>query len=634
MKMFKQLFSGLLLLMLFSCSSNTDQLTIDLIPFQTKKDGKISLMKLNGEVVLSDEFSDGSKIFSSEGIILESKSDKVNYYRISDKKLTQITLDKNYEAGTPFFNGYALVRDEDGRLSFIEKSGKEALSLASISEINIVRAGIVSDGLIKVKSSDGYWGFINTKGEVVIKPEYIMVENFVNGKARVKTDEGKVLVIDKKNKTLFTGKEDFYYHALNDNDQMVFVDNASKEEYAGLMNIKGETVIKDSKYKDIHHMSSSESFVIKNEDGLWGVINKEGEYIGELRAKFEQAPIVLKDGFAVVDDKKIKLFDKQGKSIRQLEDYQAALSFDHEHIIAVSTKRDKAQILNMKGEELLQDNVFISGDAWFGMFIQSRFSDRPGSFENQLSLESAYFDFDKNFKAVFASVTQNGIWGINNASNVLVVEKAYNDLKAKSSVKKATVKADRSLNYSFVYYYEKDKNTITNTGDDAVAATPSADTTAVYDEYATTNVPATDPSLDEPQDVVEQPQVKDPYPFIGLYESAHRLTNVHIGDITISATAYFSDYIKTETYGLIQDPVFKETYTGLTGYELNPMALLRSINISYSLDDYDMNKKFAEKMIGELKKMGWSEESNGNLVNAKTGNRISVSAGQVNFYFN
>lgn len=629
MKNLKFLLFGMALLMLYSCSSSSDQLTIDLMPIQFKKDGKISLVKLNGEVVLSDEFNDGSKIFSSEGIILETKSDKVNYYRINDKKLTQITLDKDYEAGTPFFNGHALVRDEDGRLSLIEKSGKEVLSLASIAEINIVRAGIVSDGLIKVKSSDGYWGFINTKGEVVIKPEYIMVENFVNGKARVKTDAGKVLVIDKKNKPLFTGKNDFYYHPVNANDEMVFVDNAAKEAYAGLVSLKGETLIKDTKYKFIRHVGSSKHFVVKNEDGLWGVINKDGEYVGELRAKFEQAPIILKDGFAVIDDKKIKFYDGSGKSIRQVDGYVQAITIDGEHIIAATAKKNSAQILNAKGEELLQDNIYLLTDNLLSKFYESRYLNQPANFENILSLESTYFDFDKNYKALFSSINQNGIWGITKTSNVLVVEKAYNDLKTKSTVKKVTVKADRSLNFSYVFYAEKDENTITSTGDGL--STPAADTTVAA-------VPATADSVaysDLPDAVEEpQPQVKDPYPFIGLYETAHRLSNIHIGDMTISANTYFTDYIKTEVYGLMQDPVFKETYTGLTGYELNASAQLRSINISYNLDDYDMNKKFAEKFIDELKKLGWTEESTGNLVHPKSGLKASVSTGQVNIYFN
>lgn len=631
MKTFKQLFGGLFLLMLFSCSSNTDQLAIDLIPFQMKKDGKISLMKLNGEIVLTDEFNDGSRIFSSEGVILETKSDKVNYYRISDKKLTQIALDKNYEAGTPFYNGYALVRDEDGRLSLIEKSGKEVISLASISGINIVRAGIVSDGLIKVKSSDGYWGFINTKGEVVIKPEYIMVENFVNGKARVKTDQGKVLVIDKKNKALFTGKEDFYYLPVNGNDEMVFFDKASKDEYAGLVTLKGEVVIKDAKYKYIRHMAGSDFFAVKNEDRLWGVINKKSEYVGELRAKFNQAPIILKDGFAVADDKKIKFYDKSGKLLRQVEGYGDAVTIDGEHLIAETNKKNSVQILNSKGEELLQDNIYPTSDTWMNLFYKSRFNNQFSDFENQLSLESTFFDFETNFKAIFSSITQTGIWGIANGSSVLLVEKAYNDLKARSSVKKATVKADRSLNYSYLFYAEKDANTLTQIGEEATAVAEEA--SPAVDSYSSASADSTAVALPDAPDNAEA-QVKDPYPFIGLYESTHRLTNVHIGDITISATAYFSDYIKTETYGLIQDPVFKETYTGLTGYELNPMAQLRSINISYSLDDYDVNKKFAEKMIGELKKLGWNEASSGNLVNEKTGNKISVSSGQVNFYFN
>jgi hypothetical protein len=53
----------------------------------------------------------------------------------------------------------------------------------------------------------GLWGFINKKGKVIIKPEFISVEDFENCKAEVVTQNGKKVLINKKGKLVKTFKK-------------------------------------------------------------------------------------------------------------------------------------------------------------------------------------------------------------------------------------------------------------------------------------------------------------------------------------------------------------------------------------------------------------------------------------------
>lgn len=610
---------SLIILAFISCGKKNAELPLDLLPVKFKKDGKVSLMKFNGEIVLTDEFSDESDVFSSEGVIYEKNESGVHYYTIDGKKLKEIKLDKKYEAGTPFHEGYALVRDEDGLLSYIEKSGKETFNLSTITEATIVRAGLVSDGLAKVKSSDGLWGYINMDGKLVIKPEYVMVENFINGKARVKKADGTVCVIDQKNKVLFTGKSKHNYYPVNGSDQLVFKDAAVSNGFVGVQNLKGETIIKDVKYKEIDNSKSNDLMIVKNESGLYGVIDEKGEYVGELRAKFEEAPVIVKNGFAVAEDKKIKLFDADGKSTKQVEGYKAVLSFDQEYLIGISSKNNALfQVLDLEGKELLPENMYLHADgSQIKSFVVNYVRNGPGSYENEVSLESTYFDFNKNFATLFASVTPTGMMQLTAQSNVAQVYKVFNELNAKQTTTTPKVRADRSMNYSYIF-------SSVDLSSSPQEAVPSADTTI--------SVPAA-PAPDAVE-TPAPPKIEDPYSYLTSYATSYSLNDVTVGELRVSLYAQYSDYIKKEIYGLIEDPIFKTSYTGLTGYELNPLAQLRSIQVSYTFDNGAMNNRFAEKLKEKLKIMGWKENGSTDLIHDGSTHTISLSGNTLRFNFN
>jgi hypothetical protein len=358
--------------------------------------------------------------------------------------------------------------------------------------------------------------------------------------------------------------------------------------------------------------------IVKNESGLYGVIDEKGEYVGELRAKFEEAPVILKNGFAVAEEKKIKLFDKDGKSTKQIEGYKAVISFDQEYLIGISSKNDALfQVLDLEGKELLQENMYLHNNgSQIKSFVVNYVRNGPGSYENEVSLESTYFDFDKNFATLFSSVTPTGIMQLTEKSNIEQVNKIFNDLKAKQKTSNTKVRADRSMNYSYVF----------SSGD---LSTSTQETAISVDTIATvTPAPGADVA-----EAPATPKIVDPYSYLTSYASSYSLNDVTVGDLRVNLFVQYSDFIKKEIYGLIEDPIFKTSYNGITGYELNPLAQLRYIQVSYTFDNSSMNSRFAEKLKEKLKTMGWKESGSTDLIHDGSTYTISLSGNTLRFNF-
>lgn len=177
------------------------------IEFQGAKNIKIGYMNKLGETVIpaiydyADDFSDGkayvrsndfqgfidttgkrlfqckqspADMFFSDGLVLISDYDagKYIFYNSEGKIALEIPTDKYFRLHG-FNDGlayYEKINNETGGISekgFIDKSGKEVLVL---SEFHIVND--FSEGLASVSKDGEMYGFINTKGDLVIPCKY------------------------------------------------------------------------------------------------------------------------------------------------------------------------------------------------------------------------------------------------------------------------------------------------------------------------------------------------------------------------------------------------------------------------------------------------------------------------------
>ena len=297
--------------LLSSCGDSSSNENFKLIPVRQKENGKISLMDFEGKIVLEDEFSSESQVYYAEGVVLEiTKDNKVKYYNIDGNKSKQIG-DKEYTDGAIFYNGYCVVKKENGMLSLIDKDGIEKIAnLSKIGNTNIVRVGSVSEDMIRFKDDEGMWGYLNLNGEIVIKPAYSSCENFNNGKARVLKSNGLFAIINNKGEETFKGKDKFSYGRISE-DLIPFKENTGDKDFYGYMDMKGEKVIKDNKFTMCSSFKNGLASVKEEDKDSWGVINKKGEPVGDLKTKFDSKPFISNDG-------KVFVYDEDKKKINKL----------------------------------------------------------------------------------------------------------------------------------------------------------------------------------------------------------------------------------------------------------------------------------------------------------------------------
>lgn len=573
----------LMTFILSSCGGGQKQQLFDYLAVKTKKDAnKISLIDFEGKIVVEDEFDASSTVVAMNGVIYEqTKERKVKYWTLVDKKIKPL-VDKTFDDGTPFNEDYAVVRDDQGVLSLIDKKGNPAIAnLSKLGDIEVLTAGVVSDGLIRFKSDEGKWGYANTKGEVVIKPAYNNCENFVNGNARVLTDKDEFQIIDKKGNKVFKGEEDVKYSPISEKNMVYDKKNGEGKHYVGLVDLKGEKIIKDGKYTDAGLLTSG-MLAVKNDDS-WGVVNTKGEVVGDLRFKFDTRPIITPSGKVIVKvDKKVKLYSNKGTEPISLDDYTRVLPITKTKFIGINDER-KVDILGEDGKVLNKDSYVLTGETDDIAALS------PEVFLNYMSVNSKYFNFDKLFTNTIVSITTKDIAGLNEASNIENVMQRFPYAKAS-----ATSGASAGNNYDFEMGTKSSKSEST-----ATESTASAETT--------TAMPA---------------DANDKFPGVGGY-----YYQTVKGASQFDFTFIFDGDVKTyESFDANYNPIYK----------LNTMSHLSSIEIGFG--DKVGNEVFTKKLKEKLISAGWKTssadtESTMSFTNGANSNSITLNSSKLTISF-
>lgn len=606
------LFVLLSIVLLFNSCGKGDlsvQEAYKLIPVQLKKDGKISLMDFDGKIVLEDEFSAESSVFYAEGIVIEHKKDrKVVYHKIKGKKSEQIN-DTKYSDGTPFVNGYALVKKDNGMLALIDDEGKEKISnLSKIENYTVVRAGVVSDDLIRFKTDEGLWGYADLGGKVVIKPTFTACENFNDGTARVKNSDGIVQIINKSGEVKFKGKDKFNYLPLAEG-LIAFKENSSEKDYYGFMNMAGEKIIKDNKYSRCSYFKSGLATVRGDESDSWGVINQTGEIVGELKTKFEEEPFISHFGSVFVNnrkDKKCKIYNSKGELKKEIEDYQYIFPLTEERYIAVQ-KSDKLVIINNEGKEVSKDAFYSEGADFFRAMANNI------DYKNNLSLASSYFDFEPLFKDIFREVSLTGMMGVTASNTPAQVLNTWPYTTPASMSGSGSKWVDRSDEYELeMRSSSKTENEdapkpIETSDPYGDAPVPAADTTKVEYDYTSS--------------------INDPYSFISSYSYSFSPQQRSSGGLSYNLSFYFDRYLKTPTMG-----TDSYGYSTITGYQLNPDAKLSTMSCSFNFSGID-GESFMSQLEKKIISAGWQKNGDGEFSNNSNSNRIRMSSYSITMIF-
>lgn len=338
---------------LISCLASAQ---VKLYPIEVK--GKLGYMDQTGKMVIppmydyADDFSEGLAVVAlhnlpciintqnkrvvdtaqyqfigafSEGLAAVSDFSKKKFY-INTKGEKVITLSDNVYEARKFKNGRACVSKQldehvlkfnydivrlGYRFGYMDTKGN------MIIDFIYEDADDFNGGVARVKEKNKF-GLINTKGEWVLKPEYENIDNFNEGKAVVDA-MGKYGYADTLGKIVIAPQFDM---AFDFSEGMAAIWSSTTKKY-GFINDKGEIKITPT-YDDVRPFSEGKAAVLK--EGKWGFIDKSGTLV--LRHVFDNATVYREGMCAVLVKKRWGFIDDTGR-LAIPADYDAVGSFDN-----------------------------------------------------------------------------------------------------------------------------------------------------------------------------------------------------------------------------------------------------------------------------------------------------------------
>ena len=193
--------------MMLSCNDVTTSFPdVDYVPFKFSENDDWGLISVDGEPLFEDMFKEMPSI-SVNGVFATTNDKGEVIYYISDKNPKQIGSD-SYIYGGCYSEGVIPVVKQEQPISFINKEGKEVLSLSAVEGKRITAVNAYfSDGLMTFCTEDNKYGYINAQGNVVVKPIYDDAFPFNEGVALVKKND-KYLIINTSGKETVELKQD------------------------------------------------------------------------------------------------------------------------------------------------------------------------------------------------------------------------------------------------------------------------------------------------------------------------------------------------------------------------------------------------------------------------------------------
>lgn len=211
---------------------------------------------------------------------------------------TQVTDFKyQFKPDSEFHQGYIQVQLSNNRYTFLSENGTQLPQ-----DYQDLRD--FSEGLAAVQNK-GLWGFINTRGDMVIQPQFTMVNPFANAVTWGKTKDGKWVLIGKTGKVLiqtqytqlddigsgvWAGKLAEKYYAVNRQNNL---NHTAFDKITPLQNgvAKGwnqsqntyqlihQNGISQQSYLEIKPLGSAR-FAGKTSDAQWALLDEKGAQIG------------------------------------------------------------------------------------------------------------------------------------------------------------------------------------------------------------------------------------------------------------------------------------------------------------------------------------------------------------------
>jgi len=294
--------------------------SVEYLPFKGDKADNWGLISTDGKILFENEFeNEPSAVYNGRFTVKNSNG----LYELYTAEAKPKKVGKDYKGIAPFFEDVAPAVEPDQTINYIDKDGNVKFKLDKINGQNVAKVYNYVDGLSVFVLDNGLCGCIDTSGKVVVQPEWCRIGYIGDGKVfavskkyqKTSWDSLKVSVID------YTGKVLFDYATTKYENRSQFMDGlviASKQvdgkDAYGILNDKGEWVVKaKEKYKEIIQIRD-EKFVFKSDEDKFGVASFDGEVI--IRAKYEGIFLIDGDRLIVAEDEKeAKIINMDGEKL-------------------------------------------------------------------------------------------------------------------------------------------------------------------------------------------------------------------------------------------------------------------------------------------------------------------------------
>lgn len=409
--------------------------SVEYLPFKGDKADNWGLISTDGKVLFENEFENQPSAAYNGRFTVKNSNGLYELYTAEAKPKK---VGKDYKDIAHFFEDVAPAVEPDQTISYIDRDGNVKFKLDKINGQNVVKVYNYVDGLSVFILDNGLQGCIDTSGKVVVQPEWCRIGNIGDGKMlaiskkyqKTSMDSLKVSVID------YTGKVLFDYATTKYEIRSQFMDGlaiASKQvdgkDAYGILNDKGEWVVKaKEKYKGIHQIID-EKFVFLSDENKLGVASFDGEVL--IRAKYETVFMIGGDRLIVADDKKeVKIINLDGEELTN-DSYQNICGpFNGDNFI-VKDGDNSYVFVNEKGEALdkKQELYDVEADA---AEVNQILKGTPQLYTEWI--ESDYVDIDGLVASL--KITSAGMFGLTFSSSMADAAKAaeadYNNPGASS----------------------------------------------------------------------------------------------------------------------------------------------------------------------------------------------------------
>lgn len=369
--------------------------SIDYYAVQESEKGNWSFYGPDGEIKLADEFKNQpSNVVNGYFFVQEGNKKLFTLFKFGDKP--KAIAEGLTEVGH-MYDGLVPATFEGQRISLLDESGKVKFTLQPVSGKEITKCnGNYCDGMLAFavedsKSDNEKWGFVDTKGKVVIAPKYSGVSSFSEGLALVCVSEDRFdnnsqwAIIDKSGSIVKKFKpglrpviktfKDGHIALLDTNKRVLIVDD------------KGETVTKlPAKVKSVDDINK-DYIIFADEDDKHGVINYEGEVI--IRAKYDILQFYESDRFVATiqnsdDNAKSVILNKDGDEELRIDDYKYGVIWTGKFGLVGIDKKTQS-FIDDEGKARKNAEFHYIGGEWPN-YIHSDYFDATPAINDILSL--------------------------------------------------------------------------------------------------------------------------------------------------------------------------------------------------------------------------------------------------------